>query len=161
MIAWGGGYMGSVGGIQALIGHITGAPKIMFVEFQGKGLQRCHHVKSKFRWVSGAIEEGTWLIIGTEGQTGLALQGDDKIIHIPKDGYFLKARLKPDPEKASWESVQLKGWAMTEKKCTFWMANNGEPRIPGKWCGGRYSAKKSNWSAIYDRCQHGENHRAD
>ena len=117
MIAWGGGYMGAVGGIQALIGHITGAPKIMVEEFQSRGLQKCY-AKGKFRWASGELEENTWLLIGTEG-AGLAMQGRDKIIHIPKDGEFLKARLKPDPEKKSWEAVQLRGWAIAESRVYF------------------------------------------
>ena len=32
-IAWAGGYMGAVGGLRAMIGHITGAPKIMREEY--------------------------------------------------------------------------------------------------------------------------------
>lgn len=136
MIAWAGGYMGAVGGIQALIGHITGAPKIMFEEYQTKGLQKCH-VKGKFRWASGVIEEGKWLIIGTEGQSGLAMQGDDKIIHIPKDGEFLKARLKPDPEKTSWEVVQLKGWAATEEKVYFLDGKQWRIADPGEMVWGQ------------------------
>ncbi|AGF80109.1 putative membrane-bound metal-dependent hydrolase (plasmid) [Desulfocapsa sulfexigens DSM 10523] len=118
MIAWGGGYMGAVGGIRAMIGHVTGAPKIMMEEFISKGLTKCK-VKGKFRWNTGEIEEGEWLIIGTEGQTGLAMRGKDKLIHIPKDGKFLKARLKPCPNKSTWELVQLKGWAETEKDVYF------------------------------------------
>jgi hypothetical protein len=47
------------------------------------------------------------------------MQGRDKIIHIPKDGEFLKARLKPDPEKKSWETVQLRGWAIAESRVYF------------------------------------------
>jgi len=118
MIAWGGGYMGAVGGIRAMIGHITGAPKIMVEEFISKGLTKCK-VKGKFRWNTGEIEEVEWLIIGTEGQTGLAMLREDKLIHIPKDGKFLNARLKPFPNKSTWELVQLKGWAETEKDVYF------------------------------------------
>ena len=118
MIAWGGGYIGAVGGIRAMVGHMTGAPKIMLEEFQAKGLMKCK-VKGKFRWVSGEIEEGEWLIIGTEGPSGLAFQGDNKIIHTPKDGKFLRARLKPSPDKTTWELVQLKGWAETETDVYF------------------------------------------
>ena len=114
--AWAGGYVGAVGGIQAMIGHLTGAPKIMMEEYKRKGLQRCY-VKGKLRWNSGLIEEGKWLIIGTEG-SGLALQGKDKIIHIPKEAFFMKARLKPEKGK-TWEIMKLKGWAITETSVYF------------------------------------------
>lgn len=133
--------MGAVGGVQSLIGHITGAPKIMFEEYQTKGLLKCS-AKGKFRWASGEIEEGTWLIIGTEGQSGLAMQGDDKIIHIPKDGEFLKARLKPDPKKASWEVVQLKGWAATEKKVYFLDGKQWRAADPGEMAWGQILDKR-------------------
>jgi inner membrane protein len=117
MIAWGGGYMGAVGGISAMIGQLTGSPKIMFEEYQTKGLTKCR-VKGKLRWASGKIEEGEWLIIGSEGQNKLALQGHEKkIIHIPKDGTFLRARLKP--EKESWQMVKINGWAKTEGQVFF------------------------------------------
>jgi inner membrane protein len=117
LIAWGGGYMGAMGGISAMIGQLTGAPKIMFEEYQTKGLTKCR-VNGKMRWASGRIEEGEWLIIGSEGQHGLALLGDEKkIIHIPKDGSFLRARLKPDKDK--WEMVKIAGWTKTEGPVFF------------------------------------------
>lgn len=114
--AWAGGYVGAVGGIRAMIGHLTGAPKIMLEEYRGRGLQCCY-VKGKLRWNSGLIKKGKWLIIGTEG-SGLALQGKDKIIHIPKEAFFLKARLKPEKGK-TWEAMKLKGWAITETSVYF------------------------------------------
>ncbi len=114
--AWAGGYVGAMGGIRAMIGHLTGAPKIMMEEYRAKGLQKCR-VKGNFRWNSGKIEAIDWLIIGTEGK-GLALQGKDKIIHTPKHGVFLKARLKPIKGE-KWEVVQLRGWAKTENTIYF------------------------------------------
>ncbi len=128
--AWAGGYVGAVGGIRALIGHLTGAPKIMLEEYRSKGLQKCY-VKGRLRWNCGEIEEGEWLIIGLEGKSGLALQGKDKVIHIPKDGVFLKARLKP-VKGETWEVVKLRGWATAEHTVYFldgkrWhKANEGE-----------------------------------
>ncbi|MBB5349568.1 metal-dependent hydrolase [Desulfoprunum benzoelyticum] len=117
MIAWGGGYMGAVGGISAMIGQLTGSPKIMFEEYQTKGLTKCR-VTGKLRWSSGKIEEGEWLIIGSERQTGLALQGNErKIIHIPKDGVFLRARLKP--QKDSWQMAKISGWTVTDSPVFF------------------------------------------
>ncbi len=118
MLAWGGGYIGAIGGLRAMIGHMTGAPKIMLEEYKAKGLTKCS-VKGKIRWVSGKIEEGEWLIIGSEGPAGLALQSNDqkKIIHIPAKGKFLKARLQPTKEK--WELIKITGWARTENPVYF------------------------------------------
>jgi inner membrane protein len=117
LIAWGGGYMGAMGGIGAMIGQLTGAPKIMMEEYQAKGLTKCR-VQGKIRWISGRIEEGEWLIIGTEGSQGLALVGNEKkIIHIPKDGEFLKARLKPGKEK--WQIAKIEGWTRTDSPVFF------------------------------------------
>jgi inner membrane protein len=118
-LAWGGGYMGAVGGIRALIGHLTGAPGIMLEEYRSKGLTRCR-LQATLRWQSGEIEKNEWLIIGTEGSRGIALQGNvnkNKVIHIPEDGKLLKARLKPTEDK--WELVRLSGWARTESPVYF------------------------------------------
>ncbi|MGD9732935.1 MAG: metal-dependent hydrolase [Desulfamplus sp.] len=115
-LAWAGGYIGTTGGIRALIGHLTGSPKIMLEEYRIKGLTKCY-VDGKFRWNSGDIEENVWLIVGSEGTGGLALQGKNKIIHVPADGQFLKARLKPTEEK--WQYMRLGGWAATESAVYF------------------------------------------
>lgn len=129
MIAWGGGYIGATGGILAMIGHLTGAPKIMLEEYQNKGLTKCS-VQGKIRWSSGEIEEGRWLIVGSEGNTGLALRGGDRVIHIPQEGKFLKARLKP--EKTSWDSVRLRGWAKAETIVYFWDGKKWHMAKPGE-----------------------------
>ncbi len=123
-LAWAGGQVGSMGGISAMLGHLTGSPQIMLEEYKLKGLQKCF-VEGKLRWNNGKIEQGRWLIIGSEGKSGLALQreGEGKIIHLPKQGYFIRARLKPTEER--WEAVKLKGWGETEGPCYF-MDN-------GKW----------------------------
>jgi len=121
MVAWGGGYMGAMGGLRALIGHLTGAPKIMMEEYRAKGLVKCC-VSGKLRWANGKIEEGQWLIIGKEGRNGLALQGNGTkktIIHLPKQGEFLRARLQPDKNNEKWEMIKLTGWARTEKPVYF------------------------------------------
>ena len=59
------------------------------------------------------------MIIGTEGASGLVIQGDGKSVHLPKDGRFLRVRLKPCPDKSAWELIQLKRWAETEKDVYF------------------------------------------
>lgn len=47
----------------------------MLEEYRNKGLTKCR-VKGKLRWANGKIEQGEWLIIGSEGTNGLALQGN-------------------------------------------------------------------------------------
>ncbi len=118
MFAWGGGYIGTLGGIRALIGHLTGSPKIMEEEFRAKGLQQCR-VQGNFRWNSGKIEEVDWIVIGTEGQGFVFMEeGREKLIHAPKEGAFLRARLKPVKNK-KWKVAKLKGWAVTEYQVYF------------------------------------------
>ena len=127
-VAWLGFQVGEMGGTSAMLGYLTGSPKIMEEEFRQRGLEKCY-VEGKLRWSSGKIEEGRWLIIGSEG-SGLALQGDDRLIHLPQQGYFLRARLKPTGEH--WEQVRLHGWGKAEQSCYFtdkgkWhSANSGE-----------------------------------
>jgi inner membrane protein len=118
-IAWSSHYIGATGGIMALLGHITGSPKIMMEYYHSKGLEKCY-VTGKIRWNSGDIEEGKWLIVGSESsKTGLALQGKEKtkLIHIPTEGYFLNARLQPTKEM--WQLMKLGGWATTETPIYF------------------------------------------
>jgi membrane-bound metal-dependent hydrolase YbcI (DUF457 family) len=114
-IAWLGFQVGEMGGVSAMLGHLTGSPKIMEEEFRRRGLEKCY-VEGQLRWSSGKIEEGRWLIVGSEG-SGLALQGDDRIIHLPQQGYFMRARLRPTGEH--WEQVRLHGWGKTEHSCYF------------------------------------------
>jgi inner membrane protein len=126
-IAWGGGYVGATGGIMAMMGHLTGAPKIMMEAHRIRGLQKCY-VEDKLRWNSGEIEEGRWLIVGTEGQ-GIAMQGEKKLIHIPKSGQFLRARLKPT--EAHWKLIKVKGWATAETDMYFFDGSRWHQAEPG------------------------------
>lgn len=127
-LAWAGSQVGSMGGLSAMLGYLTGSPQIMLEEYKLKGLQKCF-VEGTLRWNNGKIEKGRWLIIGTEGESGLALQaeGSDRIIHLPGHGRFIRARLQPTEER--WEAVKLKGWGVTEQPCYF-MDN-------GKWYAAR------------------------
>jgi len=70
------------------------------------GLQKCY-IDGKLRYLNGKTVEGKWLIIGREGATGMAILDGEKILHIPKDGELLKARLKPT--EANWNTIEVKG----------------------------------------------------
>ncbi len=132
----------------------------MIEEYQSRGLQKCH-VKGKFRWASGALEEGTWLIIGTEGESGLALQGKDKIIHIPKDGEFLKARLKPDPEKKILGGSAAQGLGLGGKHGLLFGWQAMAARGTGGDGMGTDTRRKNQVGRRYGRRQDGEDYRAD
>jgi membrane-bound metal-dependent hydrolase YbcI (DUF457 family) len=65
-LGFAGGYIGSIGGMQAVLGAITGSYQVASQQYVTKGLQRCE-VVGRLRWVTGAMEEGRWEIIIRRG----------------------------------------------------------------------------------------------
>lgn len=116
IFAWSAHKVTSYGGIGAMIGHITGSPKIMFEEYVGKGLEICD-VEGKFRWANGKVESVKWQIIGIEKSSGLAFVDGQSIVRTPLNGRFLRARLKPTGD--AYESLRVKGWMVTSSECWF------------------------------------------
>ena len=112
-LAWAGGYIGTCGGIRAVVGEILGSYQIAHERYLREGTKICH-IKGKLRTFEGNILEGKWLIIGKEGSRGLALVVEDKILHIPKGGHFLRAKLRVTKDE-KWETMKLKGLAETLK----------------------------------------------
>lgn len=106
----------SMGGLSTFLGYITGSPKIGLEEFKRQGLKICT-VKGTFRWESGKIEKVEWLIIGTEGRSGLAFFNGEKIIRQPKNGSFSKMFVKTSDKQ--WSAAKLKGWRVTENDAYF------------------------------------------
>ena len=113
-VAWGGGYIGTFGGIKAVIGEIIGSYNIAYERYLREGTKVCY-LEGKLRTADGNIFEDKWLIIGREGSRGLAILADDKILHIPKDAHFLRARLRVDENNKKWETAEIKGLAETLK----------------------------------------------
>jgi membrane-bound metal-dependent hydrolase YbcI (DUF457 family) len=113
LVAWSGGYIGSTGGLRAMIGNLTGSYKIAYQQYEREGLTKCA-LEGKIRYQAGIIEEGRWLIVGREGGQGLAIWDDKRrrIMHIPKEGVFLRARLRK--EGRAWDSARIEGWAETQ-----------------------------------------------
>lgn len=139
VLTYGGTRLSAVGGITAMVGHLTGSPKIMLEEYQRKGLTKCT-VKGKLRWKNGRIEQGEWLIIGTEGTTGLALQGEGRIIHLPADGHFLSARLQQG--ESQWEAVTVRGWTRTENSVYFLAGKRWKQAVAGDVVWGQILGEK-------------------
>lgn len=92
--------------------------KIAIEQYKGAGLQKCC-LQGKLRHPNGDIEHGKWLIIGMEGQQKLAIWDAKRarIIHIPKDGTFLRAALKRD--NGQWDTAKLAGWAKTQRPAYY------------------------------------------
>jgi len=104
LVAWSGGYIGSRGGFRAILRTVMGSYDLAVEAYQREGLKKCS-LKGNLRYPSGEIVEGKWLIVGTEGKD-VAVYDGERVIHIPKDGRFLKARLKiADEEK--WKTVTI------------------------------------------------------
>ena len=132
IIAWAGYKVSSFGGINTMVGYFTGSPKIMMQEYIHAGHKKCY-VEGKFRWANGKTDEILWLIIGKEG-SGLAMQGEGRIIRTPKHGELLKARLKKT--KDDWQVMNSRGWFKSESTCYFfskgkWHHSNGGDVVYG------------------------------
>jgi len=112
-LAWAGGYIGTYGGIRAVVGEILGSYQIAHERYLREGTKICH-MEGKLRTFEGNIIDGKWLVIGKEGSRGLALVVEDKILHIPKGGHFLRAKLRVTKDE-KWETMKLKGLAETLK----------------------------------------------
>ena len=119
LFAWGGAYIGSIGGFRALIGVLTNAHGIAYDLYLGMGQQVCFF-EGVLRHRDGRLEEGSWLVIGQEGMEGLAVwdKERDKLIHTPEQAEFLRARLRPTDQ--SWQTMALTGWARTNKEAFFY-----------------------------------------
>ncbi len=106
-IAWGSGYIGSQGGIRSMLQAFLGDYVMAKESYERQGLKVCY-MEGKIRLPNGMIEEGTWLIIGTDKEKDFMSIYDkqsQKIIHIPDQAKFLKAKLKTTDKQ--WQAVKL------------------------------------------------------
>ena len=147
-IAWAGGKTSQLGGIGAILGKLSGSPQIMMDEYRRQGLEKCW-VKATIRWSSGRIEKGKWLVIGTEGSSGIALEMGDRIAHLPADGRLLSARL--DRTGESWNTLDLQGWLVTGKPCYFLDRNKWRKGSSGDVVFGKIIANELVFSEPVDR----------
>lgn len=106
-IAWGGGYIGSQGGIRTMLQTFLGDYAMAKEQYEREGLKMCY-MEGRLRFPNGYIQEGSWLIIGTDQEMqSLSLLDEkaNKIINIPQDAKFLRAKLKTTNK--FWQSVRL------------------------------------------------------
>lgn len=118
VFAWAGNYIGTLGGLRALTGVITGSPRIAYQQYLEAGTQ-ISFIEGTLRHRDGRIEHGRWLAIGKEEERGLALWNEKRqeIIHLPRQAEFLSAYLKRTGER--WQTLSLTGWARTKREAFF------------------------------------------
>lgn len=120
ILAWSGGYIGSMGGLRGLLSVLTGSYQIAYQQYTGAGRKVCY-IKGKLRSPSGNISEGRWLVLGKEGsgQMSLAIwdEKQERILHVPKKFELLRARLVKTEK--TWNGLEINGWARTRKEAFF------------------------------------------
>lgn len=103
MVAWSGGYIGSMGGFRGLLSAFLGSYDMARGHFEAEGLNVCY-LKGTLRLPDGTLKKSRWQIIGTEGE-GMAIKESKELLHIPKNGKFLKVKLETTKDK--WQSITL------------------------------------------------------
>jgi inner membrane protein len=126
-LGFAGGYIGSIGGGQALLGYVTGSYEIAYQQYVSKGLQVCE-LTGSLRWVTGETTTGRWEIIGTEGK-GLAIWNGERLIHVPEQAKFLRCRLVCTHEQ--WQASRLAGVAKTLTGVFFFDGRRWVHALPG------------------------------
>jgi inner membrane protein len=139
--AWGGGYIGKLGGLAGLIAHATGSYQMAYGKYMEQGTRICY-MEGKLRYKNGSIEEGSWLVIGKEGERdGVALWDDKgkRIIHAPEEAEFLRVKLRVTKER--WDTMRLAGWAKTKSPAYFYDGSKWKYAEPGDTVFGYVLAK--------------------
>ena len=141
VVAWGGGYLGKMGGLTGLIAHATGSYQMAYDKYMEQGTRICY-MEGKLRYKNGSLEEGSWLIIGKEGERdGVALWDDKgkRIVHAPEEAEFLRVKLIVT--KKRWDTVRLSGWAKTKTLAYFYDGSKWKYARPGDTVFGYVLAK--------------------
>ncbi len=115
LVAWGGGYMGSSGGVRTLLASVLGSYEMAVQHYEFEGT-KIAYMKGRLRKPDGNITKGKWLIVGTEGENKVAIydKENNEVLHIPRDAKFLRATMKTTKEK--WSTISIAGPAIVLKK---------------------------------------------
>ncbi len=137
--AWAGHYIGTMGGFKALLGTITGSPKMAIEQYRRKGPEECF-LNGKLRWRNGQIDKKKWRIVGLEGLHGIALLDGDKIVHVPSNAELLSCRLSCTGKKL--QTAKITGWARTKTPTYFFDGKKWKFSKPGGIIFGQITAEK-------------------
>ena len=143
-IAWSAHNVGTMGGLSYTIGYIMKSPKIMVEEYTKQGLKICE-VEGKFRYLSGDIIEGKWLIVGLRG-TGIAFLVDDKVLDTTSHGKFLKARLVKTDRK--WSLAVVRGYNVTKHVAYYLSSKKWLRAAPGGFVHGSVISEHLSLSSV-------------
>jgi inner membrane protein len=131
VLAWGGGYIGSIGGIRSVLASAMGSYQMAYDQYLKEGTHICY-MDGELRHGNGQIEEGRWLVIGKEGdQDGIAIwnEKDRRIIHTPNEAEFLSVKLKATEEE--WETLKASGWVRIKSLSYFYDGKKWKYAEPG------------------------------
>ena len=146
VMAWSSGYIGSTGGIRAMLGTLIGSYDIAHQQYLSAGTKICY-IEGKLRLENGKIEKGKWLIIGKEGKSGLGILKDKKVFHIPAEGMFLRAKIK-ESSSEHWQAVRISNYVETKNE-VFVMVKGKWRKIPaGKYVSGYIIGKKLEFDTV-------------
>jgi len=103
---------------------------------------RICYMEGKLRHKNGAIEEGSWLVIGKKGALAVALWDEKgkRIIHVPDEAEFLRVKLRVT--KDMWDTMRLEGWAKTKTLAYFYDVGKWKYAEPGDTVFGYVLAQK-------------------
>lgn len=115
--AW---HIGSHGGIRAILQAFLGNYQMAVEAYLREGTAVCF-MEGKIRFPDGSIEEGRWLIVGTDtGKNEICIFDSKKntVIHVPRQAIFLKAVLKRS--ERIWHTLRLTTPAIVKKGTAFY-----------------------------------------
>ena len=128
-LAWAGGYLGALGGLRGALAYVVASPHLALQQWEEKGLSVCS-LEGRFRFRTGEIKEGSFLLIGKEGRNGLACLFENRLLHVPQDGEFLRAKLKCAGKR--WYALTIRGFAQAETPGFFFDGRLWRRIEPGK-----------------------------
>lgn len=108
MIGYGSYEINRMGGVRGILRDTMGDYNMVLSDYQNAGL-KLGYIEGKLRSPEGKIEKVRYLIIGIGLGTGHLVLYDekrDKIINVPEQGKFLKARYREGIGK--WSTMKVK-----------------------------------------------------
>ncbi|MFA5879825.1 MAG: metal-dependent hydrolase [Candidatus Margulisiibacteriota bacterium] len=110
LLMWGSWIIDSKGGVRNFVSDVIGSYELARGQYEKAGMTICY-MKGKLRFEDGEIEQGAWLVIGTEKLEGIALYDKkrNRVLHLPKEGMFQQVNL--EKTKNSWQRLTINGFS--------------------------------------------------
>jgi len=127
LLTWAGSAVAGMGGLRALVGHVLQSPAIARQHLLAAGPERCE-LAARLRLPDGTIMEGTWPVLA-EGMDGMAVLLPGRVVHVPRDGVLLRARLVRTG--TYWRSVEVRGLARLMRPALWYDGRTWRMGQPG------------------------------